>query len=321
MALLSKQSILEILDDKDLSNEEVDQLLDGIFGLTFEEAQSELEHSYSGFDNRALLTSYRDYQSMLEALSPKAGTHFFEPGAGYFRAYFLCKTLYPEIRYTGIEQVKERVNSAIKAAKDLDYDLEGIQCGDALEMKDDFNFMFLYLPSSPMTQKLVQMAKKKLGRSIVAIESHGDLIPLLEGQRNSLQLTDLLSCESRRHREGIFIYKVKSFEKDYADELLELTRDNQKCFVIQESAEEYLIPTKESWFSIQDGFITSSYPVMEIQIKSIVDIRVPDKELVPWHYLRFTNEPDTKVRKIFTKPEPIVEFVLRGRVPLKELQI
>lgn len=318
MALLSKESILDILRDVDLSSLEVDNLLDGIFGLTFEEGQSDLKHSYSGLDSRALLTSYRDYWSMMEELKPHPTSHFFEPGAGYFRAFFLYSILYPQLKYTGIEQVEDRVTTAIAAAKSLDLDDEGIQLGDAIKMRESFDIMYLYLPSSPLTQKLIKKAKARLGTTIIAMESHGDLIPLLEGQRNSLKLTEIIQSESLRHRDGIFAYQVSSFLKDFADELLEVSEDGQKCFVISENDEEYLIPTKDSWFSIQDGFITSEYPIMEIQIKSIVDVAVPEEELIPWHNLRFSKEPENKVRKIFTKPEPIVEFVLRGRVPLKE---
>lgn len=320
MALLSKSSILEILEDQDLSSSDVDNLLDGIFGLTFEEAPSDLEHSYSGLDNRALLTSYRDYWAMIETLNPHPTAHFFEPGAGYFRAFFLFSILYPELKYTGIEQVEDRVLAAGEAAKALDLDYKGIQLGDALDMRESFDIMYLYLPSSPFTQKLIRKAKQRLGTSIIAMESHGDLIPLLEGQRNSLKLTEIINSESLRHREGIFVYQVSSIEKDYADELLNVAMDSNKCFVIADGKEEFLIPTKDSWFSIQDGFITSEYPIMEIQIKSIIDVTEPDESLIPWHHLRFTKEPESKVRKIFTKPEPVIEFVLKGRVPLSELQ-
>ncbi|TNF24421.1 MAG: hypothetical protein EP319_18605 [Deltaproteobacteria bacterium] len=321
MALLEKHSILEILNDQDLSSEEVDQLLDKVFGLTFEEGSSDLEHSYPGLDTRALLTSYRDYYSMMETLSPQPGTHFFEPGAGYFRAFFLFSILYPEVKYTGIEQVESRVLSAKLAARSLHLPSNGVRSGDALEMQDDFDFMFLYLPSTPLTQKLIQRAKKRIGTSIIAIESHGDLIPLLEGQRNSLKLSEIVESESPRHRDGIFVYQVTSFEKDYADELLEVSDDKTKCFLIEEESEQFLIPTKDSWFSIQDNHLTTAYPIMEIKIQNIIDILTPDEDLIPWHHLRFSNEPDSKVRKIITKPEPMIEFVLRGRVPLKELQV
>ena len=320
MALLSKSSILEILEDKELTSTEVDQLLDSIFGLSFDESPSSLEHSYSGLDSRALLTSYRDYWAMIEKLNPHPTAHFFEPGAGYFRAFFLYSILYPEMKYTGIEQVEERVQAAVQAAKELDLTPNGIQLGDALKMRESFDMMYLYLPSSPQTQKLIKKAKGRLGTSIIATESHGDLIPLLEGQKNSLKLTDIINSESLRHREGIFVYQVSSFEKDYADELLNVAMDSSKCFVVTDGDEEFLIPTKDSWFSIQDGFITSEYPIMEIQIKAIKDVIEPEESLIPWHYLRFTKKSENKVRKIFTKPEPVIEFVLNGRVPLSELQ-
>jgi precorrin-6B methylase 2 len=320
MALLSRSSILEILEDQELTSTEVDQLLDGIFGLTFDEAPSSLEHSYSGLDSRALLTSYRDYWAMIEKLNPHPTAHFFEPGAGYFRAFFLYSILYPELKYTGIEQVEDRVQTATQAAKELDLDTKDIQLGDALKMRESFDLMYLYLPSSPQTQQLIRKAKQRLGTSIIAMESHGDLIPLLDGQRNSLKLTEIIHSESLRHREGIFVYQTSSFERDYADKLLEASQDVRKCFVIAENDEEFLIPTKDSWFSIQDGYITSEYPLMEIQIKSITDVIVPEKELIPWHHLRFSMEPENKVRKIFTKPEPVIEFVIKGRVPLRELQ-
>jgi len=320
MALLNKSSILEILEDQDLSSTEVDNLLDRIFGLTFDEKPSDLRDSYSGLDNRALLTSYRDYWAMIETLKPHPTAHFFEPGAGYFRAFFLYSILYPELKYTGIEQVEDRVHSALEAAKALDLDYKGIQLGDALSMRESFDIMYLYLPSSPFTQKLIKKAKQRLGTSIISMESHGDLIPLLEGQRNSLKLTEIINSESLRHREGIFVYQVSTLEKDYADELLNIAMDSNKCFVVADGDEEFLIPTKDSWFSIQDGFITSEYPIMEIQIKAITDVIEPEEILIPWHHLRFTKEPENKVRKIFTKPEPIIEFVLRGRIPLSELQ-
>ncbi len=320
MALLKRNSILEILNDQDLSSEEVDHLLDNIFGLKFEEDSSDLEYSYSGLDNRALLTSYRDYQAMIQALEPAPGTHFFEPGAGYFRAFFLYSILYPEMKYTGIEQVKERVLAAKEAAQSLHMDSTGIKLGDALEMEESFDYMFLYLPSVPMTQKLISKAKRKIGTSIIAIESHGDLIPLLEGQRNSLKITEIINSESQRHRNGIFIYQVSSFEKDYADELLEVTDDDMKCFVIEENGEQFLIPTRGSWLSIQENHITTAFPEMEIKFESIIDIQTPNDELLPWHALRFSKDTNTKVRKIFTKPSPVVEFVIRGRVPLRDLQ-
>jgi hypothetical protein len=71
-----------------------------------------------GLPVKTLLTPYTEIRSILERLGPKAGDHVIDLGAGYGRMAFVIERHFPEVRFTGYEIVKERVDEGLRCLKE-----------------------------------------------------------------------------------------------------------------------------------------------------------------------------------------------------------
>jgi hypothetical protein len=65
--------------------------------------------TWVGLDPQVLLTPYQELVHLCEILSPQAGEHMVDLGAGYGRPALVLHALYPEVYFTGFELVQERV--------------------------------------------------------------------------------------------------------------------------------------------------------------------------------------------------------------------
>lgn len=77
--------------------------------------------TWVGLDPQTLNTPYAELQLLCELLKPKADEHVVDLGAGYGRLGVVLFHLFPEVRFTGYELVKERVQEGNRVFKQLGY--------------------------------------------------------------------------------------------------------------------------------------------------------------------------------------------------------
>ena len=66
--------------------------------------------TWIGLDPQILNTPYEELKRLCEILKPEAGSHIIDLGAGYGRLGIVLHEMNPEVKFTGYELVKERVD-------------------------------------------------------------------------------------------------------------------------------------------------------------------------------------------------------------------
>lgn len=83
------------------------------------EALHEGNQTWVGLHPNTLQTPYEELREVCDLLGLRAGETVVDLGAGYGRLGFTLATLYPRVRFLGVEYVKERVQEGRKALSKL----------------------------------------------------------------------------------------------------------------------------------------------------------------------------------------------------------
>lgn len=75
--------------------------------------------TWIGLDPQTLNTPYEELIKLCEVLKPKPGTHMVDLGAGYGRLGLILNEYAKDVRFTGYELVKERVDEGNRVFKEL----------------------------------------------------------------------------------------------------------------------------------------------------------------------------------------------------------
>ena len=218
-----------------------DIMLDSLFGINLciegedvsEAVTTQLDSpDYAGSNllESALNTSYLDFWQVFERMSEGQQNHFVDPGAGMGRAWLLAKSCFPHIRVTAIELLSERLQPAADFSESVGWSTEGLVVGDLLTpdvLPRDGDVYFLYLPVGVLLtvieDKLAAIAVKH-PITIIAIESHGDLLEWVRRIAWAEPADMLLKVSLPRHAQDILTKKSRPF----ADVKLILEQDREK---------------------------------------------------------------------------------------------
>lgn len=97
------------------------------------EALHDGNQTWVGLHPETLQTPYAEIRKALELLNPKSGEEVVDLGAGYGRVGFALATLFPEVKFLGIEFVPERVAAGNQVFHRLGRSGLRLECGDLTE--------------------------------------------------------------------------------------------------------------------------------------------------------------------------------------------
>lgn len=171
-----------------------------------EQLVSDQQGSYKGLSAEALLTSAEDFKTIFEAL-PDIKI-WIEPGSGHGLGPLLFASLHPEKKSIGIEFELSRFEASEQLKKQanlknvtfqhlnlLDHDLPS---GDAY---------FFYFPTGMVLDRILHsLASRKDRFRLIAIESHGDLLPRLN-KESWLKISQEIPLKQKRHHPFAVVYE------------------------------------------------------------------------------------------------------------------
>ena len=164
-----------------------DNEIDSLLGINPKQVENELTdgtpETYigKGLLPEALFTSYKDCYQILSSLQIRPGETLIDLGAGIGRMAITAALFFPHLKVRSIEIVRERLDQGIKVYKKLGLPIDGF-INERFENVDLQipQYIFLYLPTDSSLKKVMNALKKiDAPLTIIAIESHGDLLPCL----------------------------------------------------------------------------------------------------------------------------------------------
>lgn len=190
------------------------------------------EETYAGLNllPEALYTSEEDSENILNALHLKDGDRVLDIGCGIGSFLLTGARLFPQVKFIGIEMVQERLNIAQLCAQELNltnvhflsHDINDIDLPRA-------DYYFFYLGTGKTYSKLMRtLLKESQARDfkIIAIESHGDLLPDLH-TRQWLEETQNIPLFTDRHSPNAVIFRTlkNNYESMFMREIYLMERD------------------------------------------------------------------------------------------------
>jgi len=364
----------------DISTNDCDQKIDHLLGIDPEKVERLLDErkeditkgqdAYLGesLSPHALFTSYRDCYQILSHLKTKPGEVLLDLGAGMGRMSITAALFFPHLKVKSIEMIKQRIELAIKVYKNLKLSTEGFIIGrfENIDLQGT-HYIFLYLSSNSILKTMMEKLKNLALAApfqIIAVESHGDLLPTLRKDYPWLITEPFkLKTFSKRWNQNITFFKplplsqMKNYHKEEKDlfqhffEILKkeytlLLKDipqpwrhpfllhlaKSKDFELVIKDKDVGCPTKYCWLAstfelsktLEGEKYQAMFPEREFSMGQIESIIRPGPNWHDWRKLRFKNTKlgsFGEVRKIVISPKKMIEFSLRGRIPLEDLNI
>lgn len=283
--------------------------------MSVEELVSDQQGSYKGLALEALLTSAEDFKTIFEAL-PEIKI-WIEPGSGHGLGPLLFASLYPERKSIGIEFELPRFEASEQLKKQsalqnvtfhhlnlLDHDLPS---GDTY---------FFYFPTGMVLDRILHCLKRRTDHfRLIAIESHGDLLPRLN-KETWLQEVKQIPLKQKRHHPFAVVYenggRPTSSLHDYSF---------QKKYLLIEDAnsEQWLGESYNLEWQGRDQYLLSSPPrtIHSEQVKNVWSLDQVESRFHPALGLRALGELQIEtslgsfkgsLRKIFVSPSFKVEI-------------
>lgn len=209
-----------------------------------EEKVSERPESYRNLDPAALYTSLEDFSKIFS--HPLVKGTFLDLGCGLGQGCLLYSKTFPDRNSIGLELESSRVEEGIKQKHFLGLNNVELKIHDLLiEATPLADTYFLYFPTGPILDKLLtELYSQKRTFTLVAIESHGDLLPRLEFE-NWLELEDEIPLSSQRHYPNAKVYVSTQSERKvpeaflYSYQELELVIEDEHGLWIGDSKDLY----------------------------------------------------------------------------------
>lgn len=289
------------------------------------------EGSYPDISFEALYTSPEDLTTIFQS-GLVQGT-FIDLGCGSGLGPILYGTMFPERKAIGIEFEKSRLEEGKTYLTQNPLPnvelLERNLLTDSIPEADTY---FLYFPAGPVLDRILcELYFMKRSFKLVAIESHGDLLPRLELE-NWLEPYAELPLKARRHFQVIKIYQRTFSERSF--HLAPFLHSFQHHFVeIEENGETWLGSTLGMEWTEGDRFELKT-PPRTIHWKNVKKLMQAPSELdrIASIMVEFwkegkvsimTNEGTYKghVRKIIVSPSFKLEISSGEKVEWEKVQI
>ncbi len=165
---------------------------------------------YQDLDPRALYTSCEDLSRICS--HPLIRGTWVDLGAGEGESLLHYTKMHEHEKAIGIELALDRIEEFKKKKKSA---LASLIHGDLFTCEiPDGDIYFLYFPTGPVLDRiLTELSKREKSFTIVAIESHGDLLARLDLE-NWIERIDEIPLSSMRHYQNAVLYKSLPVERD-----------------------------------------------------------------------------------------------------------
>lgn len=186
--------------------------------------------SYKDLSFEALYTSQEDYRKIFS--HPEIQGTMVDLGCGVGVGCFTYHELYPNRTSIGVEFTAARYQAAETFRQT--HDLQGISFlhQDLLTCEIPFgDTYFLYFPTGAVLDRILSVLSSRPFKTLVAIESHGDLLPRL-ALENWLTSCSEIHLSSTRHCPHARIFtnnseprsgKLWPFDLSFVDQVLEIS--------------------------------------------------------------------------------------------------
>lgn len=250
LQLLSKEHV-DISSLKTLDNE-----IDNLLGLKdYEEIEANLAQRDSAnidpslylekLDSNALNTSYIDLYQILDKVSkenPRA--QICDLGAGHCRMSLLASELFPLLNIISVEPVKERISFAQSKLTSKNY-LFVADTFDQVSLSIMPDYIFLYFPTGDIFESILRRIKSRMKKSsIIAIESHGELINRLSIEKSWLKREEYFEVKYPRHNPMAYIFRPV-----INNELSQLERLIEKLYSFDSQDELIINSDQRAWLA------------------------------------------------------------------------
>lgn len=168
--------------------------------------------SYRNLLPDALYTSREDFEAIFSS-SHICGT-FVDLGCGVGLGCLQYAYRFPDRQATGVDIEEARINHGLKIMNEMNLKNVELKICDLLESSLPLgDTYFLYFPTGHVLDKVLSdLYDKKEIFTLIAIESHGDLLPRLELE-SWLKLVEEIPLSSQRHYPFARIYRSSKEER------------------------------------------------------------------------------------------------------------
>lgn len=218
----------------------------------------------------ALNTSWFDIYKLLKLVESKnPHATICDLGAGNCRMAIIAKLFFPTIRVISVEPIKQRMLRAQEICQDS-HNLFYSCYFEDLSEEISFDFIFLYFPNGDVFEKILRIIKKlKFDFTILAIESHGEMIHRLSFEKSWLERNEEFKLIAPRHRDHLFSFKKTHRAISDLEIKLEQIKDHCGEFLIKDNIGQWLASSKDLniYFDSEDELTLSfSYPPRTIKL-------------------------------------------------------
>ena len=284
--------------------------------------------SYRGTNEKALYTSREDFLAIFS--HPHITGTFVDLGCGTGESSLLYGSLYPERKSIGVEFQGARLK--IGRAFQAEHQISNVELREQDLFKNPIpegDTYFLYFPTGMVLDRILSsLYESQREFKLVAIESHGDLLPRLQ-KENWLKLVAEVPLSTSRHYPNAQIFE--SIKVSRGEELLPHTLSYQEKFLVIQDQEtwlgetmglewsegnryELLIPPRTiQWESVQEVLSFNEFDVKTqeaIKLRRLGELQIETSNAVFQGY----------IRKILLKPTFRLEISSGEKVEWSEIK-
>ncbi len=208
--------------------------------------------SYQGLSSEALYTSRNDFLSIFR--HPLIQGKLVDLGCGTGEGCLLYGSLFPERQAVGVDFEKARLFYGEKFRKKFKItNVELLHANLLTDSIPEGDLYFIYFPTGPVLDRILfELYQHQRNFYLIAIESHGDLLPRL-GLENWLSLKDKIPLDQARHYPYACLYERNSQCRDSSLLPFELSFKRQ-FLLIRERNEVWIGDTYGLEWTLEDRF-------------------------------------------------------------------
>ncbi len=262
---------------------------------------------YAGLAEEALYTSNDDLASIFD--HPSFSGTWVDLGAGDGRSIIQYAQKFPGRKSIGIEFSNERVDAGLEKIRNQKLGNANLLKGDLLFVEiPKGDIYFLYFPTGPVLDRILSVLSRQKNKfKIVAIESHGDLLPRLQ-RENWLNLASEIPLLSARHYPKAQIFESNGLLRSPELSFYDLSFQHKHLLISED--EKTWIGESFGMIEIRKDEFNLVLPPRTIRRDSVLAIIEENDlsgEILSAVKLR-RGSPAALIRKIFLSPSFSIEI-------------